>query len=68
MATAMSAGAAATGLRAWLAARRPRWMTVRRLRIATAAILAIAVLAAGTQMGPNAPAAGAGAASGGQSR
>jgi hypothetical protein len=53
MATAMSAGAAATGMRAWLAAHQPSWMSPRRLKLATAAILAIGVLASGTHMAPN---------------
>ncbi len=52
MATAMAAGAAATGLRAWIGARQPRWMTPRRLKLATAAILVIGVLAAGSQLAP----------------
>jgi hypothetical protein len=47
MAAAMTTGAAATGGRAWLAARSPSWMTPRRLKAATAAILTIGVLAAG---------------------
>jgi hypothetical protein len=43
---AVSVGAAG-GLRAWVAARRPSWVTPRRLRILTAALLTLAVLAAG---------------------
>jgi hypothetical protein len=54
MATAMTTGAAATGMRAWLATRSPSWMTPRRLKRATAAILAVGVLAAGTHVAPNA--------------
>lgn len=50
MASAMAAGAAATGMRAWLAARSPRWLTPRRLKGATAAILTVGVLAAGLQV------------------
>jgi hypothetical protein len=50
MAAAATAGATATGLRAWLAIRGPAWMTARRLRLATVAILLVAVLAAGTQI------------------
>lgn len=50
MATAMTAGAAATGMRAWIASHTPHWMTPRRLKIATAAILAVGVLAAGSHM------------------
>jgi hypothetical protein len=45
MATAATAGAAATGLRAWAAARRPAWLTDGRLRALTAALIAIAVAA-----------------------
>ena len=40
MATAMTAGAATTGMRAWLATRSPSWMTPQRLKRGTAAILA----------------------------
>jgi hypothetical protein len=50
MATAMTAGAAATGMRAWLASRKPDWMTPLRLRRATAVLLGLAVLAAGLQV------------------
>ena len=50
MATAMGAGAAATGLRAWLATHRAEWMTPLRLKRATAAILTFGVLAAGLQV------------------
>jgi hypothetical protein len=46
MATAATATAAATGLRAWAAARSPAWLTQRRLRALTAALLTVAVLAA----------------------
>jgi hypothetical protein len=47
MATAMTAGAAATGLRAWLASRNPSWINARRLKQSTVAILTAGVLAAG---------------------
>jgi hypothetical protein len=43
---ATSVGAAG-GLRAWVAARRPSWVTPQRLRILTAVLLTLAVLAAG---------------------
>jgi hypothetical protein len=43
---AASVGAAG-GLRAWVAARRPAWITPQRLRILTAGLLTLAVLAAG---------------------
>jgi len=50
MATAMTAGAAATGARAWLGARSPGWMTPRRSKAATVAILAVGILAAGSAL------------------
>lgn len=50
MASAMAAGAAATGMRAWLATRSPSWLTPRRLKAATAAVLTAGVLAAGVQV------------------
>jgi hypothetical protein len=50
LATAMTAGAAATGMRAWIASHTPHWMTPRRLKITTAAILAVGVLAAGSHI------------------
>jgi len=56
MATAMTVGAAATGLRAWIGAHQPPWMTPRRLKLTTAAVLVAAVLAAGSQLSPNGPA------------
>jgi hypothetical protein len=40
---------AAGGIRAWVAARNPSWLTPRRLRILTAALLTIAVLVAGVR-------------------
>lgn len=43
MTTAVTAGAAATGLRAWAAARSPVWLTPRRLRWATIALLTVAL-------------------------
>jgi hypothetical protein len=56
MASAMTAGAAATGMRAWIATHQPRWMTARRLKLTTAAILAIGVLISGSHLSPSAPA------------
>ena len=44
MAGAMTAGAAATGSRAWLAAYAPRWLTPRRLRAVTVTLLGAALL------------------------
>jgi hypothetical protein len=55
MATAMTAGAATTGARAWLATHSPSWMTPGRLKQATVAILAAGVLASGAHLAPNAP-------------
>lgn len=48
---AMAAGSAATGLRAWLAARRPRWLGPARLRGATLALVGAATAAAATLVG-----------------
>jgi hypothetical protein len=48
---AMTAGAAATGARAYLAARRPRWLTAARLRAVTAALMTLAVVLAATAVG-----------------
>jgi hypothetical protein len=49
MVTATMAAAGATGLRAWLAARGFPWMTARRLRWSSGALVAIAfVIAAGS--------------------
>jgi hypothetical protein len=53
MASAMTAGAAATGMRAWLATHQPIWMTARRLKLATGVILAAGVLASGSHLAPN---------------
>jgi len=47
MVGAISAGATATGLRAWLVARQPRWLTHSRQRRLTYTLLALGVLAAG---------------------
>jgi hypothetical protein len=63
MATAMTTGAAATGMRAWLATHQPSWMTSRRLKLATAAILAVGVLASGTHLAPNGSVSGTAQAS-----
>jgi hypothetical protein len=56
MASAMTAGAAATGTRTWVAAHKPPWLTAGRLKVVTAAILAAGVLAAGSHLAPNAAA------------
>lgn len=50
---AMSAGATATGLRAWLVARAPRWLTPARQRRLTGGLVVLGVLAAGVA-GPSA--------------
>jgi hypothetical protein len=52
MAGAMAAGASASGLRAWLVAWAPRWLTPRRRRIATRGLLVAGVLAASV-IGPS---------------
>lgn len=52
MVGAMTAGAAATGSRAWLAAYSPRWLTAARLRAVTVTLLGVAfVLSAGLLSG-----------------
>jgi cell wall-associated NlpC family hydrolase len=62
MATAMTAGAAATGMRAWVAAHKPAWATDRGLKLFTATILAAGVLASGSHLAPNGAAQAASAA------
>jgi hypothetical protein len=49
-ATAATAVGGATGIRAWAAARRPRWLSEARLRVLTVSLLAIAVLIAGARV------------------
>jgi len=53
MASAMTAGATVTGVRAYVAAHRPSWMTARRMKLTTAALLTVGVLASGSHMAPN---------------
>jgi hypothetical protein len=53
MAGAMAAGASATGIRAWLVARSPAWLTPVRRRRLTVGLVACAVLAGGL-IGPTA--------------
>jgi hypothetical protein len=48
---AMSAGATATGLRGWLIARAPRWLTPGRRRYVTGTLI-VAGLLASTVIGP----------------
>lgn len=43
---AMTAAAGATGVRAWLAAKRPAWVTPRRLRLATVALIVAGLVVA----------------------
>ncbi|NLT06132.1 MAG: hypothetical protein GXY03_07455 [Solirubrobacterales bacterium] len=51
MAAAATAAAGATGIRAWLGTRRWAWLTPRRLRRATVALLALGLVAAATLSG-----------------
>lgn len=51
MTAAASAGAVATGLRAWLVTRGFGWVTNRRLRAATTAMIAMAIAASATLSG-----------------
>jgi hypothetical protein len=51
MATAATATAAATGVRAWAAARSPAWLTAGRLQALTVVLIAIAVVAAAVGSG-----------------
>jgi hypothetical protein len=45
MASAMAAVGGAAGTRSWLSARRFSWLTPRRMRMATAVLMAAALLA-----------------------
>ncbi len=51
MAGAMTAGAGATGIRAWLATRGYAWLTPRRLKAATVALVAAGVVVASVALG-----------------
>jgi hypothetical protein len=51
MATAATAAAGASGLRAWLAARGFSWVTPRRLRWITGILLAFALVMAAVGLG-----------------
>jgi hypothetical protein len=51
MATAATATAAATGVRAWAAARSPAWLTPRRLKALTIALIATALTVAAVGSG-----------------
>jgi hypothetical protein len=48
MAGAATAVGAASGVRAYLAARGPAWLTARRLRAVTVALATVAVVASAT--------------------
>jgi hypothetical protein len=48
MLNAMAAGAGATGARSWLGVKRFSWLSPRRLRIATIALICAALLASAT--------------------
>jgi hypothetical protein len=50
LATAATVGTAATGARAYLAARGPSWLTPRRLRLVTALLITAAILAVGIRV------------------
>jgi hypothetical protein len=52
MAGAMAAGAGASGMRAWLIARAPSWLTARRRLVATRGLLVAGLLAA-SMVGPS---------------
>jgi hypothetical protein len=49
--TAAVAVGSAAGLRAVAASRAPRWLTPARLKVLTAALLTVAVVAAGIRVG-----------------
>jgi hypothetical protein len=46
----VAATATATGVRAWLGAKRPGWLTPGRMKLMTAGLLTAGVLAAGLQV------------------
>jgi hypothetical protein len=49
----VAAGATATGLRAWINAHRPSWVDARRMKVITAGLLFLAVLASGIAASPS---------------
>jgi hypothetical protein len=61
MATAMTAGAASTGMRAWLATHKPRRMSPLAMKRVSAGLLIAGVLAAGVHGSPAHPPAAAAA-------
>jgi hypothetical protein len=50
MTYAVTSVGAAGGLRSWVAAKNPAWLTQRRLRLLTVALLTIAVLVSGVRV------------------
>ncbi|MEX1219861.1 MAG: hypothetical protein WEB05_05690 [Solirubrobacterales bacterium] len=46
----VAATASATGLRAWLGAKRPDWLTPGRMKLMTAGLLTVGVIAASIQV------------------
>ncbi|HVY78089.1 MAG TPA: hypothetical protein VG898_06255 [Solirubrobacterales bacterium] len=51
MATAMTSGAAVTGIRSWLGTRNYGWLTPERLRRTTICLFAAGLLASATLIG-----------------
>jgi hypothetical protein len=47
---AVAATAGATGLRAWIGARKPSWATPGRMKLVTGGLITAAVLVAGIQV------------------
>lgn len=45
----VAASATATGLLAWLHTRAPGWLTARRMKVATAGLITVGLIAAGLQ-------------------
>jgi hypothetical protein len=50
-ATAAVAVGSASGLRAWVRARSPRWLTEARMKAISATLVVVAVIAAGSAVG-----------------
>jgi hypothetical protein len=51
MMAASTAAAGATGVRAWLAAKRYAWMTPRRLRLVTILLVGLALIGSSVSLG-----------------
>jgi len=45
----VAAAASATGIRAWIKVHQPDWLTPKMMKLTTAALLTLGVLAAGIQ-------------------